>query len=118
MKKKIIITISVCLAVVLLIGSALLISYNKFGTINIFSAASGYFRVVNTNAQAVTIQEEPQIIIADPDASLLDRHMEALGYVRVEDKQMGALCVFSNGTDEQHIMYSQNKYYSLWEWQE
>lgn len=118
MKKKSMIIVSMCLIIVLLIGSVLLISHNKFGTVNIFSAASGYFRVVNTDAQAVTIQEDPRIIIAEPGADLLDRHMETLGYERIDKKQQGALCVFSNGEDEQHILYSQNKYYSLWEWQE
>lgn len=118
MKKRTIITICICLAVVLLIGSALLVSYDKFGTVNVFSSVAGYLRVRNTDAQAVVIQEDPQIMIADPDADLLDRHMETLGYKRVDEKQLGALCVFSNGTDEQHVMYSQNKYYSLWEWQE
>lgn len=118
MKKRTIITICICLAVVLLIGSALLVSYDKFGTVNVFSSVAGYLRVRNTDAQAVVIQEDPQIMIADPDADLLDRHMETLGYKRVDEKQLGSLCVFSNGTDEQHVMYSQNKYYSLWEWQE
>lgn len=117
MKKRTIITICICLAVVLLIGTALFVSYDKFGTVNVFSSVSGVLRVMNTDAQAVTIQESPQIMIAEPDAELLDRHMEALGYERVDEKQLGALCVFSNGSDEQHIMYSQNKYYSLWKWQ-
>lgn len=118
MKKRTIIISCICLAVVLLISSALLVSYDKFGTANVFSSVAGYLRVRNTNAQAVVIQEDPQIMIADPDADLLDRHMETLGYKRVDEKQLGALCVFSNGTDEQRVMYSQNKYYSLWEWQE
>lgn len=117
MKKKIII-ISVCFAVALFIGSALLISYDKFGTVNVFSSVAGYLSVMNTDAQAVVIQDNPQIIIAEPDADLLDRHMETLGYERAEEKQLGGLHVFSNGNDEQCIMYSQNKYYSLWEWQE
>lgn len=117
MKKRTIITISVCLAVLLLIGTALFVSYDKFGTVNVFSSVSGVLRVMNTDAQAATIQESPQIMIAEPDAELLDRHMEALGYERVDEKQLGALIVFSNGTDEQRIMYSQNKYYSLWKWQ-
>lgn len=118
MKKRTIIATCVCLTVVLLIGAALFVSYDKFGTVNVFSSVSGVLRVMNTDAQAVTIQESPQIIIADPDAELLDRHMETLGYERVDEKQLGALIVFSNGTEEQHIMYSQNKYYSLWKWQE
>uniref|UniRef100_UPI00405681B1 hypothetical protein n=1 Tax=Agathobacter sp. TaxID=2021311 RepID=UPI00405681B1 len=118
MKKRTIITVCVSLAIILLVGSALLVSYNKFGTVNIFSAVSGYIRVMNTDAQAVTIQENPQIMIADPDMELLDRHMDTLGYERVDEKQLGGLIVFSNGTDEQRIMYSQNKYYSLWKWQE
>ena len=118
MKKRTIIISCICLAVVLLIGSALFISYDKFGTVNIFSTVAGYLRVRNTDAQAVVIQEEPRIMIAEPEQELLDRHMETLGYERVDEKQLGGLCVFSNGNDEQRIMYSQNKYYSLWEWQE
>lgn len=117
MKKKII-TVSICLAVVLLIGSVFLVSYDKFGTANIFAAANAYLRVTNTNADAVSIQENPQIMIAKPNTELLDRHMDALGYERVEEKQLGALIVYSNGTDEQTILYSQNKYFSKWEWQE
>lgn len=100
MKKKSITIICVCLFAALLIGSALLISYDKFGTVNVFSSVSGYLRVKNTDAQAITIQEKPQIMIAEPDAGLLDRHIEALGYERVDEKQLGALCVFSNGSDE------------------
>lgn len=117
MKKKKIIIISVCLVIALLIGSVMLISYNKFGTINVFSAANGVIQVMYTNAQSVRIQEYPQIIIAEPNAELLDIYMDSLGYTRVEDNQLGELCVFSNGSQEQHIMYSQNEYYSLWEWQ-
>lgn len=118
MKKRNIIIICVCLAVVLLIGSAIWVSCDKFGTPNVFSSVSGFLRVMNTDVQAISIQESPQIMIAEPDAELLDRHMEALGYERVDEKQLGTMIVFSNGTDEQRIMYSQNKYYSLWKWQE
>ena len=118
MKKRTIVTICICLAVVLLIGSVLLISYDKFGSVNVFSSFGAYLRVVNTDAQAIVIQENPQIMIADPDMELLDRHMDTLGYERVNEKQLGGLLVYSNGADEQRIMYSQNKYYSLWKWQE
>lgn len=118
MKKRTTKIIFVCFAVVLLIGSALLISYNKFGTVNVISSVSGYLSVMHTDAQAATIQDNPRIMIAEPDAELLDRHMETLGYERVDEKQLGALCVFSNGKDEQCIMYSQNSHYSLWKWQE
>ncbi len=117
MKKKIII-VSICLAVVLLISSVFLVSYDKFGTANVFAAANAFYRVTNTNADAITVKEHPQIMIAKPGIELLDRHMEALGYERVEEKQLGALIVYSNGSDEQSILYSQNKYFSKWEWQE
>ena len=117
MKKRTITMISVCIVTVL-IGSVLFMFYDKFGTANVFSAALGLLRVTNTNADAVVIREEPQIMIAKPDIELLDRHMETLGYNRVEDKQLGAMLVFSNGVKEQNIMYSQNKYYSTWEWKE
>lgn len=50
MKKRTIIIICICLAVVLLIGSALLVSYDKFGTVNVFSSVTGYLRVRNTDA--------------------------------------------------------------------
>ncbi len=116
MKKKVKI-ISICLAVVLLIGSVMLVSYAKFNTVNFLASAKGVITISNTDTETVIIKDSPKVIIAKPDNDLLDEYMSAIGYEEVEDERLGAIRVYSNGKEKQHILYSVNKYYSVWKWQ-
>lgn len=92
------------------------LSYSHFGVINPFSTASGLAKVMFTDTQYVEIQQSPRVIIAKPDASL-DEFMQAQGYSKDEEKQMGALCTFTDGSEEELISYSCNKHFSKWCWQ-
>lgn len=98
-----------------IIGASLW-SYAEFGVINPISTASGLARVVFTEEEYVEIQQYPKVIIAKPDASL-DDYMAAQGYERDEERQMGALCTFTDGNFEELVIYSQNRHYSKWCWQ-
>lgn len=116
MKKKITI-ISICIAVVLLIGSAILVSYAKFNTVNFIASAKGVIRITSTDTKTVIIKESPKVIIAKPNNDLLDEYMSSIGYEEVEDERLGAVRVYSNGKEKQHILFSVNGYYSVWKWQ-
>ncbi len=116
MKKRITI-ISICLAVVLLIGSAMLVSYSKFNTVNFLASAKGVITISNTDTETVIIKDNPKVIIAKPNNDLLDEYMSSHGYEEIEDEQLGAIRVYSNGIEKHHILFSVNKYYSVWKWQ-
>lgn len=108
--------ISAAVLLAALIGASVL-SYAELGVLNPFSAANGLARVILTETEYVEIQQYPRVIVAKPDASLLDEYMEAQGYERDEERQMGALCTFTDGNFEELVMYSQNKDFSAWRWQ-
>ncbi len=117
MKKKKIIIISICAAVVLLIGTAMLVSYAKFNTVNFLAAGKGIITISTMGEDTVIVNNHPRVIIAKPDNDLLDEYMTSHGYEEVEDEQLGAIRVYSNGREKHHILYSVNKYYSVWKWQ-
>ncbi len=116
MKKKITI-ISICIAVVLLIGSAMIVSYTKFNAVNFLASAKGILTISTADTETVIIRDNPRVIIAKPDNDLLDEYMTSHGYEEIEDEQLGAIRVYSNGREKHHILYSVNKYYSVWKWQ-
>ncbi len=44
--------------------------------------------------------------------------MQNQGFKENQENQMGALQIFPNNDSHQFIMYSVNKYFSKWKWQE
>lgn len=115
MAKKKMLVISLSIVIILCIVS--FISYSKFNVINPLSTASGLIQIVFTDKKYVEIQKYPKVIVAKPDTSLKD-YMEELGFEEDTDSQMGALFRFKNKDSAQYIMYSVNKYFSKWNWQE
>lgn len=63
------------------------------------------------------IQKYPKVIIAKPNVSLKD-YMGDKGFKEDKENQMGALHRYINNSSSQYIMYSTNKYFSKWRWQE
>ena len=122
MKNKIILIVIIALLIVG-IGISIIVSFEKFSTFNPISALSGIIKVTTTEAKYVVIQKKPwQVIIAKPtydDKSaqeLLDEYMAERGYYSEDEKRMGALITYSNGTDSQRVFFIVNGYYSVWEW--
>ena len=120
-KKAFVAVIISAVSVYLIIAALLcstIFSYVKFGIVNPFVTADALTRVIFTEEEYVEISTSPyKVIVAKPDASLLDEYMESQGFERDDERQMGALCTFTDGNFEELIMYSQNGYYSTWCWQ-
>ena len=107
----------ICLALIMTLGMASFISYSKFNVLNPFSTVSGLIQVVFTDKEYIEVQKYPKVIIAKPSASLQD-YMKNLGLQEDTKNQMGALHRFQNNDAAQYVMYSMNKYFSKWRWQE
>lgn len=113
-RRKIVI---ICLALIIIMGIASFISYSKFNVWNSFSTISGLTQIIFTEKEYVEIQGYPKVIIAKPSTSLQD-YMQSLGFQEDKENQMGALHRFQNNDVAQYVMYSTNKYFSKWRWQE
>lgn len=108
---------ALCAVVVLLIASCVVI-WVKFEVTNSFVSASGLLRILFTEEEYVTIQHSPKVMLSQPDPALLVQYMESRGYTEDPERQLGAMRVFTNGDHAEHILYSQNQYFSKWSWQE
>ena len=115
--RNILITIIVVAGLIIaLLGSSLL-SYVTFNVGNPFSASIGYFQVTVLDKDYVEISEEPKVMLAQPNMNILINYMKARGFTEVEDEQMGAILVFTNGEQKEWVHYSVNKYCSKWYWE-
>ena len=112
--KKVIVVFFLLMAIV---GTSLFISYSKFNVLNPLSTANGLFQVIFIEKQYIEIQKYPKVIVAKPSASLRD-YMKSKGFQEDKENQMGAVHRFQNGDSVQYVMYSTNKYFSKWGWQE
>ncbi len=104
------------MVIVALLGSCL-VSYLVFDTANPFYAAKGFFQVTLADADYVEIRQSPKIILAQPNSTAITEYMESRGFWEVEEEQLGALRVFSNGEEKEWVMCSVNGYYSKWVWE-
>ena len=115
--RNILITIIVVAGLIIaLLGSSLL-SYVTFNVGNPFSASIGYFQVTVLDKDYVEISEEPKVMLAQPNMNILINYMKSRGFTEVEDEQMGAILVFTNGEQKEWVHYSVNKYCSKWYWE-
>lgn len=115
--RNILITIIiVAVLIIALLGSSLL-SYVTFNVGNPFSASIGYFQVTVLDKDYVEISEEPKVMLAQPNMNILINYMKSRGFTEVEDTQMGAILVFTNGEQKECVHYSMNKYCSKWYWE-
>ncbi len=94
------------------------ISYAKFPVANPSSVVIGLVKIIFTDATYVEIQQYPKVIFAKPDDTynLLSDYMENEGFKENEEKRSGLRLMFENGTGEQYVQVSVNKYFSKWIW--
>ncbi|WP_158098540.1 zf-HC2 domain-containing protein [Gemmiger sp. An120] len=93
-----------------------LASYLVFDTPNLCAAAAGAARVLWTDTETVTLRQQPRVVLAKPDGSLLETYMAERGFTELEEERMGALRVFTNGETREAVLCSQNRYWCLWSW--
>lgn len=114
-KKKKVIAVFLLLIVILSLGS--FISYSKFTVLNPLSTTNGLFQIIFTEKEYIEIQKYPKVIVAKPSASLRT-YMGDKGFQEDKENQMGALHRFHNNDSAQYVIYSSNKYFAKWIWQE
>lgn len=115
-RRIVIVALIYTIILTVLFGSCF-ISYATFHTANPFSVASGYFQITVLDKEYVEIQESPKVVIAQPKGELFINYMESRGFTEIEEEQMGAIRVFTNGKEKEWIWYSVNGYYAKWRWQ-
>lgn len=115
--RRIVIAVLVFAILITVLFGSCFISYVKFDTINPFSVASGYFQITVLDKEYVEIQKAPKVVLAQPNDEVFINYMEARGFTEIEEEQMGAIRVFTNGEEKEWIWYSINGHYSKWRWQ-
>ena len=100
----------------MLLGSSF-ISYATFHTANPFVTSIGFFQIAVLDKDYVEISETPKVMLAQPNTDILIRYMKSRGFAEIEDEQMGAIRVFTNGEKKEWVHHSINKYCSKWYWE-
>lgn len=121
-RKRIIITIVMCIIVLF---SATIFSIIKFNVWNPISSCFGILEILFTDTKYTIVQNIPNRVVFSKTADTsnkssgqyLDEYMESRGFHFVPEEQMGGMLVYSNGSEKEYILFSTNKYYSKWEWQ-
>lgn len=117
-KKTSIIGLSI---LVMLFVVSVIVSMDKFSTSNPFAVINGLFQITFSSKEYVEIQKSPKVIIAKADGASYEeliQFMGSRGYTLLEDRQEGAMSTFENNQtkDIEYVIFSANKYYSLWVW--
>ncbi len=112
-------SIAVVFVIVLLTGS-IIVSMNKFSTLNPIMSGMGLAKIMFTNGEIVQIQKYPQVYLAKPDNAqqLLIDFMEQHGYKYLADERMASTLVFGNEMSKNYVDFSVNAYYSKWVYRE
>ena len=122
-RKGIIITIVICCAILLRVT---IFSIVKFGVCNPFSCCFGMLEILFTDKEYTIVQNNPYRVAFSKSSEtsnkgggqyLLDEYMESRGFYAVPEERMGAILVYSNGSEKENVVFSINKYYSKWKWQ-
>lgn len=114
-RRIVIATLVSAVLLIIFLGSCF-ISYAKFNTLNPFSVASGYFQISVLDKEYVEIQASPKVVLAQPNGEIFIDYMESRGFTEIEDEQMGAKRVFTNGESEEWVWYFINENYAKWIW--
>lgn len=124
MKRKGVIIIIAIFGVILL--SATIFSIAKFNVWNPFSSCFGMLEILFTDKEYTVVQNNPNRVAFSKTADTsnksggqyLDEYMKSRGFYFVPKEQMGGMLVYSNSSEKEYILFSTNKYYSKWEWQQ
>jgi len=104
------------LSILLLLPMAMLLSISMAGVVNPVLSTWGLLTIMFTDTPYVQLQSYPQVIMAQPDYSLVE-YMAEQGFQEDEEARLGGLRCFTQGERDEQVMYSVNRYYSLWCWQ-
>lgn len=106
------------LILVILAASVSFVSYVKFATPNFLSAAAGLIKVCATDVEYAEIKKDSRVIVAKPDNAmyLFKATLISEGYEFIDEERDGSIIAVQKDGEKEHIHFSVNEYYSLWEW--
>lgn len=109
-------TISLLILLALLIAISFLISILKFKSPNPIATGYGLTQIIFTDRDYILIRNTPKVFLAKPKnaENNLITMMSDSGYTYNKSKRLGSLLVFEKGNNEQHVFFSVNGYYSIW----
>ena len=119
-RKRVIITIIIC--IIILFG-ATIFSISKFNVWNPFSSCLGMLEILFTNREYTIVQNYPSRVVFCKTSAwsnktsiqYLDEYMKNRDFILEE--QVGGILIYSNGSEKEYISFSENKYFSKWEWE-
>ena len=112
MRRNLVIIVIVIFILILL--CATIFSIAKFNVWNPVSSCCGMLEILFTDKEYTIVQNIPnRVIFSKSSKQYLDDYMANRGFQFVPEKQMGGMLVYSNGREEEHIILSINKYYSI-----
>lgn len=119
-RKRIIITVIIC--IMILLGTTIF-SIAKFNVWNPFSSCFGMLEILYTDKEYTIVQNYPTgVVFCKTSASsnktsiqYLDKYMKNRNFILEE--QVGGILIFSNGSEKEYISFSENRYFSKWEWE-
>ncbi|MBO8138408.1 MAG: hypothetical protein H0Z40_09795 [Desulfotomaculum sp.] len=105
---------------VFLLTMSVIVSINKFNTLNPILSGMGLVKIMFTKAEIVQIQDYPQVYLTKPDNAqqALINFMKSRGYYYLEDERMASTYVFGNEISKYYVDFSVNAYYSKWVFRE
>lgn len=108
MKIKTIAVFSSLAAAAILICGCIL-SYTYFETPNCFSATVGFVQVA-AGKDFAEVSHSPKVIIAKPDKDVFTKYMNKRAFYLTD--RFSSRLIFSNGTTNEYVYYSQNAHIS------
>lgn len=114
--KKVVLFCVIILIILLLLSSV--ISYIKFEVLNPFTSGVGIIRILVTDKEYVVIQNNPKVILAQPDDAWehFITYMEQENYIYLEEERVGNRCIFEKDHQKVAVTFRRNDYYSQWTW--
>ena len=96
------------------------LSFVKFGTFNYVETTMALGLIFSGDEYVEINSGSNKIVIATPynSVQVFEDYMNEMGYVILEDEQLGSLMVVLQDGKRETVAVSANKYYSVWRWVE
>lgn len=119
MKSKIKLAVTI-LAITIFTVVSSFVSYYHFATLNFVRAAACLTKVYLTENEYAEVRSNPRVVIAKPNddnaMKLFEDTLTSEGYEFIDEERYGSIITVQKDGEKEHIHFSGNKYYSVWEW--
>lgn len=112
--KKFLIAIFIIIFIILFIGATVFSIY-KFEVFNPISSCFGMLQILFTDKEYTIVQRIPyKVVLAKSGA--FEKYMNTQGFYEIEEEQMGADHIYSNGKKKERVYTRANAYYMIGVW--